>query len=77
MKKVKSFPNVWAFYCGDINQDSTVDALDFLALDPSIQNGDYGYITGDLDGNGVADAIDFLFLDTNIQGAISAVIPTP
>ena len=65
----------WALFCGDINQDGTIDAIDFLELDPAIQNGNGGYDIGDLNGDGVVDAIDFLQLDPNIQGGIGSVTP--
>ena len=65
----------WAIYNGDLNQDFTIDAIDFLVLDPSIQNGDGGYMQTDLNGDGTVDAIDFLNLDPNIQNGIGAAIP--
>ena len=65
----------WAIYSGDINQDGTIDATDFLELNPSIQNGDFGYFVGDLNGDGSVDASDFLSLDPNIQLGIGAAIP--
>ena len=66
----------WAIFTGDLTpQDGVVDAIDFLYLDPSIQNGDGGYVLHDLNGDGTVDAIDFLVLDPNIQGGIGAASP--
>ena len=62
-------------FTGDINQDLTVDASDFLSLDQSIQNGDFGYFVGDLNGDGSVDASDFLVLDPNIQLGLGSAIP--
>ena len=76
--EVATFDNYgFAIYSGDINQDGSIDATDFLELDPSIQNGDGGYLVGDLNGDGSVDASDFLILDPNIQNGIGAAFPTP
>ena len=76
--EVATFDNFgFAIYSGDINQDGSIDATDFLELDPSIQNGDGGYLVGDLNGDGSVDASDFLILDPNIQNGIGAAYPTP
>ena len=32
-------PGVWAMYSGDISQDGSIDALDYLILDINIGNG--------------------------------------
>ena len=66
-----------AIYCGDINQSLSVDATDFLVLDPSIQNGDFGYFVGDINGTGSVDASDFLKLDPNIQLGVGSASPIP
>ena len=55
-----TYQYIFAIYSGDINQDGSIDASDFLDLDPSIQNGDGGYLVGDLNGDGAVDASDFL-----------------
>ena len=65
----------FSFYCGDINQDGAIDALDYVDLDPSIQNGDGGYAVGDLNGDGAVDALDYLILDPNIQAGVGTAIP--
>ena len=64
-----------AIHTGDLNQDGSVDGSDFLELDPSIQNGDGGYLVGDLNGDGSVDASDFLVLDPNIQNGVGAIAP--
>jgi hypothetical protein len=68
-------PGVFAIFSGDIDQNGSVDALDFLLLDPDIQNGEGGYLLTDLDGSGGVDAIVFLVLDPNIQNGIGVAIP--
>ncbi len=65
----------WAIFSGDINQDGSIDGSDFLELDPSIQNGDGGYVVGDLNGDGAVDGTDFLVLDPNVQSGIGISIP--
>ena len=76
--EAKTFDNLYAaVYSGDINKDGAVDASDFLDLDPSIQNGDGGYLVGDINGDGGVDASDFLVIDPNIQNGIGANVPIP
>ena len=70
-----NYQYIFAIYSGDINHDGAVDGSDFLLLDPSIQNGDGGYVVGDLNGDGAVDGSDFLILDPNIQGGIGSVTP--
>ena len=70
-----TYTYIFAIYSGDINQDGAVDGSDFLELDPSIQNGDGGYMPGDLNGDGAVDGSDFLVLDPNIQIGIGAATP--
>ena len=65
----------FAIYNGDINQDATIDATDFLFLDPLIQNGNGGYDVGDVNGDGSVDATDFLIINPNIILGIGAAIP--
>ena len=70
-----NYQYIFAIYSGDINQDGSIDASDFLELDPSIQRGDGGYLAGDLNGDGAVDASDFLVLDPNIQNGVGAAFP--
>ena len=65
----------WAIYSGDINQDESIDGLDFLILDTSIQNGDGGYSDSDLNGDGSVDGLDYLILDINIQAGVGIIRP--
>ena len=65
-------PGIWAIYTGEVEKDGAVDISDFLALDPSIQAGDGGYLPGDLNGDGSVDISDFLILDPNIQLGLGA-----
>ena len=68
-------PGVFAIFSGDIDQNGSIDALDFLALDPDIQSGNGGYLVTDLDGSGGVDALDFLILDANIQNGVGVAQP--
>ena len=65
----------WAIYNGDLNQDGSVDGLDFLILGPSIDIGDGGYFVGDINGDGSVDGLDFLILDQNIQIGVGIALP--
>jgi hypothetical protein len=66
---------VWALYSGDINQDWSIDAFDYLLLDPDIIAGAFGYVDTDLSGDGVVDAFDYLILDANLVNGVGAVMP--
>ncbi|MBL7773145.1 MAG: dockerin type I repeat-containing protein [Chitinophagaceae bacterium] len=68
-------PGVFAFYSGDINQDKSIDAFDYLLLNPDIEEGLFGYYNTDLNGDGVVDLFDFLLLDSNIIQGISTNDP--
>lgn len=73
--EVEVEPNIWASYSGDINQDGSIDAFDFLILDPDIFYGDSGYLNTDLNGDGSVDAFDYLIIDSNIFNGITVVSP--
>jgi hypothetical protein len=68
-------PGIWAFFCGDINQDTAIDLFDYLLLDPDIYNGVGGYYNTDLNGDGSVDLFDYLLLDPNIYNGIGAATP--
>ena len=65
----------WAIYSGDINQDLSIDAQDYLLLDPDIIAGNSGYLTTDLNGDGSVDALDYLILDPNISAGVTIQAP--
>jgi hypothetical protein len=73
--QVEMEPGVWAIYSGDINQDLTIDAFDYIELDPDVIAGLFGYLSTDLTGDGVVDAFDYIILDPNITLGISSVTP--
>jgi hypothetical protein len=62
--------NKWAFYSGDINQDNSIDAFDYLLLDLDIISGNGGYLSTDLSGDGTIDAFDYLILEPNLISGI-------
>lgn len=64
-----------AIFSGDINQDGSIDAFDYLMLDPDIVNGSSGYLDTDLNGDGVIDAFDYLAIESNITAGLSASKP--
>jgi photosystem II stability/assembly factor-like uncharacterized protein len=67
---------VFAIYCGDINQDGSVDPADFPELDIGIVNGlNGGYYNIDLNGDLSVDPADFPLLDMNIIKGIFSIHP--
>jgi len=63
---VSTSPIIFAFYCGDINQDGNIDQIDFEPLDFGINHGLFGYNISDLNGDGNTDLLDFPILDASI-----------
>jgi hypothetical protein len=66
---------VWAFYSGDVNQDGSIDAFDYVILDPDVINGVSGYLDTVLTGDGFVDAFDYVLLDANLIGGIGSIVP--
>jgi hypothetical protein len=63
---------VFGIYSGDINQDGSVDFLDYPDLDLGSINGDLGYLVTDLNGDGSVDFLEYPLIDLNsINGVIS------
>jgi len=52
-------PDVYAFYCGDLNQDGNVDLIDFPTLDTAINNGICTANCADINGDGNVDLLDY------------------
>lgn len=67
--------NNWALYAGDINQDGSIDAFDYILMDPDIVNGTNGYILSDINGDGSADAFDYLLIADNIVNGVGISRP--
>lgn len=66
---------VFAIYSGDINNDYTIDAFDYLEMDPDIAAGNSGYIDSDLNGDGTADVFDYLVVQSSIDNGVSIAAP--
>lgn len=73
--QVQVATGVWAFYSGDVNQDLSIDAFDYLLMDPDIYNGAGGWLATDLNGDGSVDAFDYLIYDPNGYNGITVQSP--
>jgi hypothetical protein len=73
--QVQVSTGIFAIISGDVNQDYSIDAFDYLMLDPDIIAGASGYVNTDLTGDGVVDAFDYIILDANLVNGIGAVLP--
>lgn len=62
-------------YSGDVNQDGTIDALDFAYVDNDAAAGLTGYQVTDLDGNNIVDGSDVTIADNNSSMYISVMTP--
>ena len=62
---------VFGIYSGDINQDGSIDFLDYPDLDLGSINGDLGYLVTDLNGDASVDFLDYPIIDLNsINGVV-------
>lgn len=73
MKQVET--GVWAFFCGDINQDGNVDTIDYPILEGDMNDFANGYYVTDLNGDGNVDTIDYPLLEQNMNNFVSALTP--
>lgn len=65
----------YGIYCGDINQDGSVDFNDYPDLDISSSNGDIGYFACDLNGDASVDFNDYPIIDLNSGLGILSFAP--
>jgi len=66
---------LFMLFCGDINQDGSVDFNDYPDLDISSNNGDLGYYVTDLNGDASVDFNDYPILDINSNLGVLVVTP--
>lgn len=65
----------YVIYCGDINQDGSINQTDMNLLQASTSLFEEGYQTADLNGDGCCDAMDMILLDNNAAQNRSKIIP--
>jgi hypothetical protein len=64
---------VYLIFSGDINQDGSIDFLDYPEIDYASVNGFIGYLNSDLNGDSSVDFLDYPAIDQNsLDGIISA-----
>ncbi|MFZ4548793.1 MAG: GEVED domain-containing protein, partial [Bacteroidales bacterium] len=67
---LKQKGTVFLIYCGDVNQDGAVNALDQTAIQTATAGFSLGYLTTDVNGDGVVDAFDLVMADNNAAGFV-------
>lgn len=67
--------NLYGLYSGDINQDQTIDALDYILQDEDVILSSSGYLSTDLTGDGVVDLFDYILLDASVIVGYGAILP--
>ncbi len=72
---LKEIADRWVIYCGDVNQDGTVNALDQTAIQSSAIGFVMGYLATDVNGDGVVDAFDLVMTDNNAAGFVMVQKP--
>lgn len=73
MKEIE--PGIWAFYTGDINQDSFIDNSDYSLWETDANNFASGYYSSDLNGDGNVDNGDYTFWEENANNFIYSIHP--
>ncbi len=66
---------VFGIYSGDINQDGSIDFLDYPDLDIGSLNGDLGYMNTDLNGDASVDFLDYPIIDLNSINGVFLMRP--
>jgi hypothetical protein len=66
---------VFGIYAGDINQDGSIDFIDYPVLDIGSINGDLGYLVTDLNGDASVDFLDYPLIDLNSINGIVLMRP--
>jgi hypothetical protein len=66
---------VFLIYNGDVNQDGSVDFIDYPDLDIGSTNGDFGYFPTDLNGDASVDFNDYPTLDKNSNDGVISYKP--
>jgi hypothetical protein len=55
----------YAMYCGDVNQDGTIDIFDQQNVENAVMLFDFGYLLNDCNADGVEDAFDMQIIENN------------
>ncbi len=66
---------LYGIYAGDINQDGSIDFIDYPVLDIGSINGDLGYLATDLNGDASVDFLDYPLIDLNSINGIVIMRP--
>ncbi|MHC1776576.1 MAG: C25 family cysteine peptidase [Lentimicrobium sp.] len=62
-------------YCGDVNQDGTIDTGDMTPIDNDAGNFATGYLATDINGDGTVDTGDMTIADNNQFNFVGALLP--
>ena len=62
---LKQKGSLFLIYCGDVNQDGAVNALDQTSIQTAAVGFTIGYLTTDVNGDGIVDAFDLVMADNN------------
>ncbi|MHC1776578.1 MAG: C25 family cysteine peptidase [Lentimicrobium sp.] len=62
-------------YCGDVNQDGSVDTGDLTLVDNDSASYLSGYLVSDVNGDGLTDTADMTIVDNNAAGYVRSVTP--
>lgn len=75
MIQVDTSPLKFAIYCGDANQDGTIDASDLSLIENASNSFLTGYQVTDINGDGIVDGTDASLTDNNAANFVSKITP--
>ena len=70
-----SADNYYLIYGGDVNQDGSIDSMDFTNVDNDSKIIMKGYLPSDVNGDGIIDSLDFNLIDNNNKKIIKSKLP--
>ncbi|MBV6477523.1 MAG: hypothetical protein HGGPFJEG_00262 [Ignavibacteria bacterium] len=73
--QVDASPVRFAVYCGDVNQDGSIDGTDLSQIDNDASNFSSGYQPSDLNGDESVDGSDLAIADNNSSNFVSKITP--
>jgi len=75
MVQVDVFPDLFAFYSGDVNQDGIIEGGDLALIDNDASNFITGYVPTDINGDEFVDGSDAAIADNNAFNFVSVIRP--
>ena len=66
---------IYGMYSGDVNQDGTVDTIDYSAIESNSQFMLSGYVPSDISGDWLVESTDYSLIENNFQMLLNSAHP--